>query len=383
MTATQLVLNFLRAKQLLLVLDNCEHLLKPIARLVREIARECLGVRVLATSREGLGLAGERIVTVASLSIPEATEELEAVAASDAVRLFVDRATAVRAGFVLDGTNAEAVAQVCERLDGVPLAIELAAARAAMLAPVQLAQRLDERFRILTGSERGAVERHQTLRVSIDWSYDLLDDSERTVLDRLSVFAGGFTLEAAEAVASGGRIDSGAVFDVLARLVARSLVEADTRAGKRGTAFSRPSASTPKRSWDAGGDADRVREEHARYYAAFGETAAAGVMSPAELAWWPRFGRDIDNVHVRRSRGPSRVVTSIRPCASSWRWMTHAWITFSPELLGVLRPAAESALAIPGIADDPRYPTVLLCAAMHCYAQGDLEGVARVLRRRP
>ena len=375
MTATDLVLNFLRAKQLLLVLDNCEHLLKPIARLVSEIARECPGVRVLATSREGLGLAGERIVTVGSLSIPEDTEALVAVAASDAVRLFVDRATAVRAGFVLDAANAGAVAQICERLDGVPLAIELAAARVGMLTPLELAQRLDERFRILTGSERGAVERHQTLRAAIDWSYDLLDDRERTVFDRLSVFAGGFTLEAAEAVAAGEGIDPDAVFDLLARLVARSLVESDTEGTEARYRLLETIRQYAQERLEASGDATRVRDEHAHYYAAFGEIAAAGVMSPAELEWWQRFSREIDNVRVALmwAINNADVDATLRLLALDEARM----VTFSPELSAVLRPAAESVLAIPGIADDPRYPSALLCAAMHCYARGDLEGVAR------
>src|SRR5262249_29385038 len=143
-------------------------------------------------------------------------------------RLFVARAEAVRSGFALEPGNAGAVAQICQRLDGVPLAIELAAARVGMLSPTELARRLDQRFRVLTGGERGAVQRHQTLRAAIDWSYDLLDDHERRLLDRLSVFLGGFTLEAAEVVTAGDGIESPEVFELLAGLVARSLVVADT-----------------------------------------------------------------------------------------------------------------------------------------------------------
>jgi predicted ATPase/class 3 adenylate cyclase len=375
MTATDSVLNFLRAKQLLLVLDNCEHLLKPVARLVSEIAHHCPGVRVLATSREGLGLAGERILVVASLNIPDSAEEFESVAVSDAVRLFVDRAVAVRAGFALDTANAGAVAQICERLDGVPLAIELAAARVGMLTPSELAQRLDERFRILTGSERGAVERHQTLQAAIDWSYDLLDDGERTVLDRLSVFAGGFTLAAAEAVASGERVNSDAVFELLAGLVARSLVEADTEGTEARYRLLETIRQYAQERLDGGGDTDRVRGEHARYFAAFGEAALAGVTSPAELEWWQRFSREIDNVRVALTWAIERrdVDTTLRLVVLDDPRM----VLSSRELGGVLHPAAEAALAIPGIADDPRYPTVLLCAAMHCHDLGDLEGVTR------
>jgi predicted ATPase/class 3 adenylate cyclase len=375
LTPRDALMRFLRSKVLLLVLDNCEHLLKPAAQLVTEIVRECPGVRVLATSREGLNVAGERIVGVGSLSVPEGVEQVDVVAGSDAVRLFIDRAEAVRTEFVLDHDNAAAVAQVCQRLDGVPLAIELAAARVAMLTPPELAKRLDQRFRILTGSERGAVERHQTLRAAIDWSYELLDDAERALLDRLSVFAGGFTLAAAEAVASGGGIDSDAVFDLLAVLVARSLVEADTEGAESRYRLLETIRQYAQERLEADADAARVRDEHARYFAAFGEAAIAGLASPAELDWWQRFSREIDNVRVALTWAIENrdIDTTLRLMALD----DARLVTFSPELSGVLRPAAEPAMAIPGIADDPRYPTVLLCAAMHCYAQGDLEGVAR------
>jgi predicted ATPase/class 3 adenylate cyclase len=374
MTATDLVLSFLGAKQLLLVLDNCEHVLKPIARLVTQVVRECPGVHVLATSREGLNVAGERILVVASLELPDSTE-LPAIASSEAVQLFVERAEAVRAGFALDATNASAVAQICHRLDGVPLAIELAAARVSMLAPPELARRLDQRFRILTGSDHGAVERHQTLRAAIDWSYELLDDTERRLLDRLSVFAGGFTLQAAEAVASGEGINADAVFDLLAALVARSLVEADTEGVEARYRLLETIRQYAQERLEADGDAARVRDEHARHFAAFGKAAIAGLASPAELDWWQRFSREIDNVRVALTWAIENreVEITLRLMALD----DARLVTFSPELSAVLRPAAEAALAMPGIVDDPRYPTVLLCAAMHCYAQEDLEGVAR------
>jgi predicted ATPase/class 3 adenylate cyclase len=373
MSPTDLLLKFLRAKELLLVLDNCEHLLKPITRLVSQIARDCRGVGILMTSREGVGLAGERIVTVGSLSLPDDTAEL--VAASDAVRLFVDRATAVRGDFVLDTANAGAIAQICERLDGVPLAIELAAARVGMLTPLQLARRLDERFRILTGSERGAVERHQTLRAAIDWSYDLLDDHERTMLDRLSVFVGGFTLEAAEAVASGDGIDPSGVFDLLARLVARSLVEADTEGIEARYRLLETIRQYAEERLEAAGEAARVRDAHAHYFAAFGEEALTGLMSPAELEWWRRFSREIDNIRVALTWAieAGDVDTTLRLLALDDSWT----ITNSPELTSVLRPAAEKALAITGIGEDPRFPIVLVCEAMHRYERGDNEGFER------
>ena len=162
------------------------------------------------------------------------------------MRLFVERARAVKADFVLDAANAEAVAQVCRRLDGVPLAIELAAARVAAMNPGELARRLDRRFRLLAGGERGAIERHQTLRATIDWSYDLLSRAEQRLLDRLWVFAGGCTLDAAEAVCAGDPIDADDVFELVADLVARSLVVADDRASTPVTGCWRPSANTAR-----------------------------------------------------------------------------------------------------------------------------------------
>ena len=197
-SATETLLEFLRGKQLLLVLDNCEHLLRVVADLVGSVMRGCPDVRMLATSREGLNVAGEHMLGVPSLGMADEGADLETVAGCDAVVLFVDRARAVRAGFALDDTNVAAVAQVCRRLDGIALAIELAAARVAMLTPNELARRLDQRFRLLAGGQRGVVERHQTLRAAIDWSYDLLSEAEQVLLARLAVFVGGFSLEAAE-----------------------------------------------------------------------------------------------------------------------------------------------------------------------------------------
>src|SRR5262249_20629740 len=374
-TVSDLLLKFLRGKELLLVIDNCEHVLRPVARLVDRIVRDCPHVRVLATSREGLGVTGERIEVVGSLEVPENSAGAEEIGGSDAVRLFVDRARAVRNEFAVDAANADAVAQICERLDGVPLAIELAAARVGMLTPAELARRLDERFRILTGSERGAVERHQTLRAAIDWSYDLLDGTERMLLDRLSVFAGGFTLEAAEAVASGDGIDRDDVFDLGAALVARSLVEAEAEGAETRYRLLEIIRQYAQEHLDLTDETARVRDAHARYVAAFGEQAVVGVASPAELEWWQRFSREIDNIRVALTWAIEN-----RDTDTTLRLLlldAPRMVAFSPELTAVLRPAAEAALTIPGIADDERYPHALLCAAMKCYAVGDLEGVTR------
>jgi predicted ATPase/class 3 adenylate cyclase len=222
----EVLIEFLASKQLLLVLDNCEHLLDPVAELVEALERACAGVAVLATSREGLALEGERVVPVPALAAPATDANVATVAESEAVRLFVDRAAWVDPDFALTDSNIPAVAQLCRRLDGLPLAIELAAARIGALTPVELARRLDRRFDALAGGRRRAVQRHQTLRAAIDWSYQLCSEEERRLLARLAVFAGGCTEEAAEAVCSGDPLPSEAVFELLAGLVAKSLVVA-------------------------------------------------------------------------------------------------------------------------------------------------------------
>jgi predicted ATPase/class 3 adenylate cyclase len=223
------VIDHLHGKRVLLVLDNCEHLLEVAARTVDALLRSCGLIRFVATSREGLAIEGETVLPVPSLSVPDP----ETVTAGDlpqfdAMRLFVERAMAAVPGFTITDRNAAAIAQICRRLDGVPLAIELAAARVRALPVEQIAARLDDRFRLLTGSSRISVPRHQTLRQTIDWSHDLLADDERAVLRRLAAFVGGCSLEAAEAVCVGPPVDAEAVFDLLSRLVDKSLLIAET-----------------------------------------------------------------------------------------------------------------------------------------------------------
>ncbi len=207
------------------MLDNCEHLLAACAVVVDAVLAACANVRVLATSREPLGVQGETSWRIPSLALPAEDEtDPERVLATDAGRLFVERARAARSDFALDPSSAAAVARICRRLDGIPLALELAAARVRALSVAQLAERLDDRFRLLTGGARTAVARQRTLLASVEWSHDLLDPAERTLFRRLSVFASPFSLEAAEAVASDESLDRLEVFDLLARLVDKSLV---------------------------------------------------------------------------------------------------------------------------------------------------------------
>ncbi len=199
---SETLVSHLKDKHLLLLLDNCEHLLDAAARLVDSLGRSCPKVHVIATSREPLAIQGEQVYRVPSLSTPDPKkkESLEVLNQYEAVRLFIDRAVLAQPAFQVTNENAPAVAQICHRLDGIPLALELAAARVRAMPVETIASRLDDRFRLLTGGSRTALPRQQTLRAAIDWSYGLLDEKEKTLLRRLSVFAGGWTLEAAEKV---------------------------------------------------------------------------------------------------------------------------------------------------------------------------------------
>jgi predicted ATPase/tetratricopeptide (TPR) repeat protein len=225
----------LAPRELLLVLDNCEHVIGSSAALVDALLRSAPRLTILATSREPLRVPGEVVFRVPSLAIPDpdGADTPDALLDYEAVRLFVDRANAIMPGFALDERNAPAVARICHRLDGLPLALELAAARIDALAPDALADRLDDRFRLLRAGSRTAPTRQQTLEAALDWSYELLDDAERVLLPRLAVFSGGFTLEAAEVVCADEGLEGTQIADLLARLVEKSLVAAEERRGAR------------------------------------------------------------------------------------------------------------------------------------------------------
>jgi predicted ATPase len=200
---------FVGSRRVLVLLDNCEHLLDPAAVLAETILELCPNLAVLATSREPLEVGGERVIRLHSLSVPRAGASLEHLAQFDAARLFLDRAEATGAELTLEAADGPAIAEICRRLDGIPLAIELAAARVIALAPGEIAAHLDERFRLLTGGRRVAVERHHTLRAAIEWSYDLLSQREQLVFNHLGVFPASFDAAAAQAVAAAGGSNRG------------------------------------------------------------------------------------------------------------------------------------------------------------------------------
>jgi predicted ATPase/class 3 adenylate cyclase len=237
---------YLETRELLLVLDNCEHVVAACAEMAEALVRSCPRLRILATSREPLGVGGEIVWRVPPLSLPgpQGEPSVRSLLQYEAIRLFVERTTAVQPGFPLTPQNASAVATVCRQLDGLPLAIELAAARTRALSVEQIAARLDARFRLLTGGSRTASPRQQTLRGALDWSYDLLSQKERGLLRQLSVFAGGWTLEAAETICSGEGVEPQEILDLLIQLVLNRWFSRTRERNASGTGSSRPSAST-------------------------------------------------------------------------------------------------------------------------------------------
>jgi len=288
-------------RYLLVVLDNAEHVLGTAAELADALMRLCPRAYLLVTSREPLGVSGERVFRVPPLAVPPADVAApRQLAAFESVQLFTERAVMYRQGFALDDANAAAVAAVCVRLDGIPLALELAAARLGSLSVQEISSRLDQRFRLLTGGSRTALPRHQTLRALIDWSYDLLNPEERAVLDRLSVFAGGWTLEAAEAVTAADGADEWQVLDNLAALVGKSLVQADEI---RGVTRYRLLETIRHYAADRlarrpGPELDKTRAAHRDYYLALVETADRHLRGPDEAAWLDRIEAEFDNIRA-------------------------------------------------------------------------------------
>jgi tetratricopeptide (TPR) repeat protein len=296
---------------------------------------------------------------------------VETITDCDAVVLFVERARAVKATFTLDASNAEAVAQVCRRLDGIALAIELAAARVAVLTPADLARRLDSRFRLLAGGQRTAVERHQTLRAAIDWSYELLDANEQLILARLSVFAGGFSLDAAEAVTASAPIAAVDVFELLAVLVARSLVVADTEGVDARYRLLETIRQYAQEHLDDSGDGDRLRAAHAAYFAGFAEVAIPNIVGPDGIEWEQRFKREYDNVRgaLTWAADTGDVDLALR-LLSMW---DTPYLLNDAGVVSTVTWACDTALAIPEAAEHPRYPAALTTAGMMAWAQGAQE----------
>lgn len=303
-----------RNKTVLVILDNCEHLVGACAEVTTTLLRLCPNLRIMTSTREALGIAGETVWRVPSLPATEAT------------RLFVDRAVAVAPAFESTEQNAAAIMEVCKRLDGIPLAIELAAARVNVLHVDQIAARLNDRFRLLTGGSRTALPRQRTLRAAIDWSYDLLSDAERTLLRRISVFSNGFTLDAAESVGSdqsGGPVPATDTLDLLSRLVEKSLVMVEKAEYEaRYSLLDMVRQYSRDRLLEAG-EAEPVARRHRDYYLGLAENAAPELHGPDQVKWLDRLAQDHDNFRAALAwcqSDPESTDHSLRLAAALYRF---------------------------------------------------------------
>ncbi|HEX3283796.1 MAG TPA: adenylate/guanylate cyclase domain-containing protein [Mycobacterium sp.] len=293
-----LLVEMLARKQLLLVLDNCEHLLASTAALVSRIERSCPGVAVLATSREGLAIDGEQLIALPPLDAGKPEDDIQQLVQTDAVALFVERTLLVKADFRLTDDNAPTVVSICQRLDGVPLAIELAAARVIALSPADLLIRLDRRFKVLAGGRRGAVGRHATLRAAIDWSHELLEPAEQVLLARMSVFSGGCTLAAIEEVCSGDPVDREDVLDLVTSLVSRSLVIADDSGVSTRYRLLETIREYAEEKLDDRGEIDSMVARHGLFYAELSAHAAENSYGPDQLVWARQVILERDNLRA-------------------------------------------------------------------------------------
>jgi predicted ATPase/class 3 adenylate cyclase len=362
-----LVLEYLAHKRLLIMVDNCEHLLAAVADLVEVIVKRCPRVAVLATSREGLALPGEQIVAVPALGLPQADADPDSIGEAEAVRLFCDRAVAANAAFALTDSNSASVARLCRRLDGIPLAIELAAARVRSLPPEELVARLDQRFKLLTRGSRASLERHHTLRNAIDWSYDLLSEPERVALRRMSVFAGSFDLAAAEAVVSAGDVDERDVVDLLTQLVDKSLLDVDPVAGGVRYRLLETIRQYAHERLEASGEMSALRGRHLTYYIGLAEKAGPHLRGRDQIPWAAALALETDNFRAALDWAVEAVLPD-----EGFRLVIPVMVTGIPT--GWLYTDwADVARSIPGASTHELYPLAVAYAAMGLTMRGELD----------
>ena len=360
------VLAFLTTRRVLLVVDNCEHVLGEAARLVQAILRDCPLVTVLATSRTALGIPGETLRPTAPLPVPE-----PGAVDSPAVRLFLDRALAVRPDLDLGTANLEHVAAVCRRLDGLPLAIELAAARIRSLNPADLAARIGDGFALLTTARSTMAARHRTLRAVVDWSYALLRPDEQRLLGSLSVFAGGFTLAAAEYVCGGDTL-----VDALTALVDGSLVTAGSTSEQVRYTMLETIRAYGAELLRVSGELPKLRRTHAGYFVTLAEEAGRGLRGPQEGRWMTALDADVDNLRAahRWALEETDVDLALRLSAALYQYVLYR---FSDEVVSW----GETALALPGAESHPLFSTVCGAVGEGLTLRGDLRRAQAVAER--
>nr|WP_281352428.1 BTAD domain-containing putative transcriptional regulator [Phytoactinopolyspora alkaliphila] len=380
--ASDRLIEALGDKKAVIVLDNCEHVIGAVAELTNALLTHCADLRVIATSREALGVQGERLYPVGPLPLPDGDEAHDPARAGEyaAVRLFAERAAAVNPVFTLDRSTVGPVVEVCRRLDGMPLAIELAASRSRALSAVQIAARLNDRFRLLSNGGRAVLPRHQTLHAVVEWSWELLDKPERTLLGRLAVFSGGASLDAVEHICSGGEVPREEILDVIASLVDKSLVEASPSDASDGEVRYRLLETVKAYAADRlanAGEVDEIAKAHARYFRDLLERAEPHLRRSEQVEWLRRLTQDYDNLlaGLRWAIDRAEVELALRMAAVlGYFWLLRGGVRESGSWLrevGALRTQAPSS----------RRALVHLYAAASCVGAEGMPAMIRALAR--
>ncbi|GAA5025164.1 BTAD domain-containing putative transcriptional regulator [Actinopolymorpha pittospori] len=361
------VVTAFREREALLILDNCEHVIESAAAFAHRVLGECHRLRILATSREPLGITGEALWRVAPLAVPAGDADPGEIESAPAVRLLRDRAGAVRKDLAVDAHTLSTLARVCRALDGMPLAIELAAARLRTMSLDQLADRLDDVFRLLTSGSRTALPRQRTLRAVIDWSWELLTDAERVVLRRLSVFSGGASLEAAERVCAGGSVEAVQVLELLTALAEKSLVVADSDDAPRYRMLGTIKEYAGQRLAEAG-ESDLARHAHLAYFTELGETADPHLRRAEQLEWLTTIEVEHDNISaaMRGALAAGEAQGAMRlAAAAGWYWWLGGHKAEGNELI-------MAATAVPGeVTDDIRATVYVFVTNFLTSGRGD------------
>jgi predicted ATPase/class 3 adenylate cyclase len=391
----QAIVEHLADRHALLIVDNCEHLISDAAEFVADLISGATECQVVATSRELLGVSGEVAYGMPSLGMPRRgeTPPLAELIRYDSVRLFLERAQAGQPHFHLTEAMAPAISEICRRLDGMPLALELAAARLRTFSPKQIAENLDQRFRLLTGGSRTALPRQQTLAAAIDWSYRLLDEPERRLFERLSVFQGGFTFEAVEDVCTDGRVDVLGVLELLPSLVDKSLVAVDSERDESRYRLLETLRQFARDRLDESGTADEFRLRHARWFRDLSVEAGQNIRGPQEQQWWERIDTELDNLRQAMTWAieGGEPALALEIAGGFWRfWWFKArwsegvsWLERGVEAAGPTAPRHLRAQGLLGlgtliISTDRHAESIpMLKEAGELYEQLDEEGVDR------
>ena len=369
----------LKPRRMLLIFDNCEHLISASADLASAILRATPRVCILATSREALRVPGELSYPVLPLALPHPGENLEAISRSNAVRLFVERAQSHKPAFVLTEHEAPAVAELVARLEGIPLALELAAARVRAMSVADINSRLKDRYKLLTGGGRVLLERQQTLRALVDWSYDMLSGPERAVLNRLAVFAGGFDIEAAEQICGVDPLKPGDVLDLVTSLVEKSLVMTDERQGVTRYRMLETVRDYALEKLEQAGDSAPTAARHSQHYFSFAKAVRDGLRGPGQPTWIKRMEAELDNVRagiaVALAGGVDQVIAVKYAVAMQGFWILRGYTTEG-------RNAVSAVLDLPAVrGSEQALGHALYVGAALAQSQGDHAEARRMLEQ--